>query len=255
LVVLNRRTFQYRARVKDDEAIRNRLQELAQQRRRFGAPRLHVLLRREGIIINHKRTERIYREAGLTLAKRRRFRKRTGVQREILQPATRINERWSMDFVADTLINGRRLKALTIVDDYTRESPGIEVDTSINGLRVTHVLDRIAVFRGYPQMLVMDNGTEFTGKALDEWAYRRGVQLHFIDPGKPVENCYIESFNGKFRDECLNEHWFTHMQHARDVIEEWRIDYNDVRPHSSLRDLTPTEFARDHRKETVLNTT
>ena len=255
MVVLNRRTFQYRARVKDDEAIRNRLQELAQQRRRFGAPRLHVLLRREGIIINHKRTERIYREAGLTLAKRRRFRKRTGVQREILQPATRINERWSMDFVADTLINGRRLKALTIVDDYTRESPGIEVDTSINGLRVTHVLDRIAVFRGYPQMLVMDNGTEFTGKALDEWAYRRGVQLHFIDPGKPVENCYIESFNGKFRDECLNEHWFTHMQHARDVIEEWRIDYNDVRPHSSLRDLTPTEFARDHRKETVLNTT
>jgi putative transposase len=254
-VVLNRRTFQYRARVKDDEAIRKRLQELAQQRRRFGSPRLQVLLRREGIIINHKKTERIYREAGLTLAKRRRFRKRTGVQREILQPATRMNERWSMDFVADTLINGRRLKVLTIVDDYTRESPGVEVDTSINGVRVTHVLDRIAVFRGYPKMIVTDNGTEFTGKALDEWAYRHGVQLHFIDPGKPVENCYIESFNGKFRDECLNEHWFIHMQHARDVIEEWRIDYNDVRPHSSLRDLTPSEFARDHHKETVLNST
>lgn len=216
---------------------------------------MHVLLRREGIIINHKKTERIYREAGLTLAKRRRFRKRTGMQREILQPATRMNERWSMDFVADTLTNGRRLKALTIVDDYTRESPGIEVDTSINGVRVTYVLDRIAVFRGYPKMLVVDNGPEFSGKALDEWAYRHGVRLHFIEPGKPIENCYIESFNGKFRDECLSEHWFMNIPHAKDVIEEWRIDYNDVRPHSSLKDLTPSEFARNHQEEMALHTT
>jgi putative transposase len=254
-MLLNRRTWQYRGRAKNDAAIRQRLEALAQQRRRFGAPRLHVLLRREGIRINHKRTERIYREAGLTLAKRRRFRKRTGAQRKVLQPTTRADERWSMDFVADNLTDGRRLKILTIVDDHTRENPGIEVDTSINGVRVTHVLDRIAVFRGYPKMIVVDNGPEFAGRALDEWAYRNKVELHFIEPGKPVENCYIESFNGKFRDECLNEHWFTRMELAREIIEAWRVDYNEVRPHSSLGNLTPAEFARNLRAEPVLYST
>ena len=191
----------------------------------------------------------------MTLAKRRRFRKRTGVQRAILEVATRMNQRWSMDFVADNLSDGRRLKVLTIVDDYTRESPGMEVDTSINGMRVTHVLDRLAVYRGYPEMLVTDNGPEFAGKALDEWAYRNNVRLHFIEPGKPIENCYIESFNGKFRDECLNEHWFMNMQHAREVIETWRQNYNEVRPHRSLGQLTPAEFSRNQRPEIVPNST
>ena len=187
------------------------------------------------------------------MAKRRRFRKRTGVQREVLQRVSRRNQRWSMDFVADNLTDGRRLKVLTIVDDYTRESPGLEVDTSINGVRVTRVLDRIAVSRGYPEMLVTDNGPEFAGKALDEWAYRHNVRLHFIEPGKPVENCYIESFNGKFRDECLSEHWFMHLQHAREVIETWRVDYNEVRPHRSIGNLTPSEFARTRAAEIASN--
>ena len=189
------------------------------------------------------------------MAKRRRFRKRTGAQRKVLQLTTWANERWSMDFVADNLTDGRRLKILTIVDDHTRESPGIEADTSINGVRVTHVLDRIAVFRGYPKMIVVDNGPEFAGRALDEWAYRNKVELHFIEPGKPVENCYIESFNGKFRDECLSEHWFMRMEHAREIIEAWRVDYNEVRPHSSLGNLTPAEFARNLRAQPVLYST
>jgi len=132
------------------------------------------------------------------------------------------------------------------VDDFSRECPAITVDTSINGRRVTQVLDRLVLQRGLPQTLVMDNGPEFAGRALDEWAYRNGVNLHFIDPGKPVQNSYIESFNGKFRDECLNEHWFISLDHARDVVETWRIDYNEVRPHSSLEEMTPAEYARCH---------
>jgi len=148
-----------------------------------------------------------------------------------------------MDFVADSLVDERRLKVLTIVDDYSRECPAIEVDTSLNGIRVIQILDRIAMSRGLPETIVVDNGPEFAGKALDEWAYRRGIHLHFIEPGKPVENCYVESFNGKFRDECLNEHWFLNIAHARQIVEDWRMDYNQVRPHSSLNNLTPKEFA------------
>jgi putative transposase len=201
-------------------------------------------LRRENIVINHKRTERIYKEAGLTLARRKKFKKRSGVQRQQLDRAMQMNQRWSMDFVADSLNDGRRLRILTIVDEYSRECPAIEVDTSINGQRVAYVLDRIANVRGYPKCIVVDNGPEFAGKVLDEWAYRRGVQLHFITPGKPVENCYVESFNGKLRNECLNENWFLNITEAREIIENWRIDYNEVRPHSSLGGMTPTEFAK-----------
>jgi putative transposase len=199
-------------------------------------------LKREGLVINHKRTERLYREEGLALRKKRRRKGAAGI-RVILPAATQVNERWSMDFVADSIITGRRFRALTIVDDYSRECPVIEVDTSITGKRVVIILDRLAETRGIPEAITIDNGPEFAGKSLDEWAYRRGVKLNFIRPGKPVENAYIESFNGRFRDECLNTNWFLSLKHARAVIEEWRKDYNEVRPHSSLKGSTPKEYA------------
>jgi len=159
------------------------------------------------------------------------------------------NQRWSMDFMLDALSDGRRLRVLTIVDDYSRKCQRIVVDTSINGVRVVRTLNEIAMIEGLPESITIDNGPEFIGKALDAWAYQRGVKLNFIRPGKPVENAYIESFNGRLRDECLNEHWFTGIDHARQAIEEWRIDYNRERPHSSLDNLTPEEFIRQEKEK------
>lgn len=193
--------------------------------------------------INHKRLWRIYRQEGLAVRRKRRKRAAMG-RRVVLAPAQEVNERWSMDFVGDSLADGRTFRTLNIVDDFSREAPAIVVDQSIPGERVVRELDALGAERGLPKMIVIDNGPEFAGKALDAWAYRNGVKLHFIRPGKPVENAYVESFNGKFRDECLNEHWFTSVPHARDVIEAWRQDYNEVRPHSSLGNLAPVEFAR-----------
>ena len=240
----------------DEEKIRARLRELASLRKRFGSPRLHVLLRREGLVVNHKRTERLYCLEGLSLRRRKRP-KRAGGVRVVLPQATRANQRWSMDFVHDRLENGRRMRMLTIVDDYSRECPAIEVDTSLPGLRVAQVLDRLAEFRGLPETITVDNGPEFAGMVLDAWAYRRGVQLRFIQPGKPVQNAYIESFNGKLRDECLNEHWFSNLDEAKRLIESWRKDYNTVRPHSALGDLSPEEFIRSKHtsQPTTQNTT
>ena len=154
----------------------------------------------------------------------------------------RPNQRWSMDFVTDTTVNGRRFRALAIIDDHSRECPAIEVDTSLGGVRVVGVLDRLAETRGLPESITVDNGPEFAGKAMDEWAYRRGVKLNFIHPGKPVENAFAESFNGRLRDECLNTNWLMSVRHAREIIENWRMDYNEVRPHSSLNGRTPKEF-------------
>ena len=243
LVGLWRSTQSYQSHRADETLIRHRLRELAEQRKRFGCPRLHLLLRREGLLVNHKRTERLYREEGLSLRRRKRPRRAAGV-RVIVPQAQRPNQRWSMDFVHDRLESGRRMRLLTIVDDYSRECPTIEVDTSLPGLRVTQVLDRLAEFRGLPELITVDNGPEFAGTTLDAWAYRQGVKLHFIQPGKPVQNAYIESFNGRLRDECLNEHWFSTLEEARHQIEAWRQDYNTVRPHSSLGGLTPDEFVR-----------
>jgi putative transposase len=217
------------------------MKELAEQRRKFGSVRLHILLKREGLVVNHKRTERIYREEGLSLRRRKRRRKACVTRLKPDRP-TQPNQKWSMDFVHDQLSNGRRLRCLTIVDDYTRECVAIEVDTSLNGQRVARVLDRLAYVRGLPEVITVDNGSEFTGKAMDKWAYKSNVKLDFITPGKPVENAYIESFNGKFREECLNDNWFWSISHARDIVEIWRIDYNKERPHSSLNNLTPDEF-------------
>jgi len=201
------------------------------------------MLRREGIAINHKRTERIYGEERLSL-RRKNKRKRVAALRLELPKPIRPNQIWGMDFVADAALNNRRIKAMPIVDVYTKKCHRIEVDTSINGVRVCRVLDEVGNQEGLPEVIMIDNGPEFASKALDEWAYRNVVKLQFIRPGKPVENAYIESFNGRFRDECLNEHWFINLGHARTLIEDWRIDYNQVRPHSSLGNLTPDEFIR-----------
>ena len=225
----------------NDSEVREMIRMLAQKRRRFGSPRIYLLLRREGLVINHKKVERIYREEGLSLRKRKR-KKMAAQIRVILPPAQRPNERWSMDFVSDSLVTGRRFRALTIVDDFSRECPAIEVDTSLGGARVVQVLERLAELRGLPGMITIDNGPEFTGRALDEWAYRRGVKLNFIRPGKPIENAFVESFNGRFRDECLNDNWLMSMKHARKVIEAWRKDYNESRPHGSLEGLSPKEY-------------
>ena len=191
---------------------------------------------------NHKRTERIYREEDLALRRKRRRKGAAGARVIVPQPE-RPNQRWSMDFVTDSMVTGRRFRALAIVDDFSRECPAIEVDTSLGGSRVVSVLERLNETRGLPEVITMDNGPEFAGKVLDEWAYRKGVKLNFIRPGKPIENAYAESFNGRFRDECLNTNWFMNLKQARDIIEDWRKDYNEVRPHSSLNDQTPREYA------------
>jgi putative transposase len=242
LVGMARTSCRYeRQRPGEEEKLKARLHTLAGERRRFGYRRLTVLLRREGWTVNHKRVYRLYRQEGLGV--RRRKRKRLGAgERQPLAIPVRPNERWSMDFVADALTDGRRFRSLNIVDDYNRECLAAEVDTSLTGARVVRVLERLRECRGLPQILVMDNGPEFAGQALDVWAYEQGVKLHFIEPGKPVQNAFIESFNGKMRDECLNEHWFTSLGEARETIEVWRRDYNEVRPHSSLGNRTPQEF-------------
>lgn len=227
--------------------LRQRLRELAGQRKRFGSPRLHIMLKREGLVVNHKRTERIYHEEGLALRKKRR-RKGAAGARATMPAAVRPNQNWSMDFVSDSIVTGRRFRALAIVDDYSRECPAIEVDTSLGGARVVSVLERLAETRGLPEAITLDNGPEFAGKALDEWAFRKGIKLNFIRPGKPIENAYAESFNGRLRDECLNTNWFLSLKQARDVIEDWRKDYNSIRPHSSLNGLAPDEFIATGRK-------
>lgn len=243
LIGISRSLYGYRSRRLADAELAERIGELAAQKRRYGYRRIHVLLRREGWAVNRKRTYRVYREAGLAV--RRRKRKRVGpFERRPLPKPTSLNVSWSMDFVADGLVGGRKLRCLTLVDDCSRECLAIEVDTSINGRRVVAVLERLADVRGLPDSITVDHGPEFEGQVLDAWAYQRGVTLNFIRPGKPVENAYIESFNGRFRDECLNEHWFLTLQHARGVIERWRIEYNTERPHGSLGDLTPEEYAR-----------
>ena len=193
-------------------------------------------------MVNHKRVQRIYREEGLSVCRRKRKRA-AGVRAQTWQPATAPDQRWSLDFVSDALSWGRKLRMLTVVDTYTRESLAIEVDTSLPGERVARVLERVIDERGArPEEIVMDNGPELTSRALDAWAYGHGVRLRFIEPGRPQQNGYIESFNGRLRDECLNQHWFLSLADARQTVEAWRQDYNTVRPHSSLRNMAPVQF-------------
>lgn len=248
LVGVSRSTTRYQAHSRVDEVVlRQRLCELAQERRRFGYRRLHVLLQREGHAVNHKRVERLYREAGLAV--RRRGRKRCiATPRGVVARPSGPNVQWSLDFVSDALAWGRRIRLLTVLDTFTREALAIEVDTSLPGERVVQVLARVVGERGAPRELVLDQGPELTSRVLDQWACTTGIGPRFITPGKPVENAFVESFNGRLRDECLNEHWFLSLADARQLVEAWRLDYNRARPHSALGYRTPTEIYGKHKQ-------
>lgn len=237
-------TWYYRSRARDASALRLRIRELAQARPRFGYTRIWILLRREGWRDNKKRVHRLYRLEGLQVRMRPRRRKRLSLHRGPVSVATRPDQHWSMDFVHDQLATGRTFRVLTVIDQWSRESVCLEANVALTGRSVVEALEQVAQHRPLPQSITVDHGTEFTSKALDAWAYQRGVQLDFIRPGKPVENALIESFNGRLRDECLNVHSFVSLAHAQAVIGQWGQDYNDRRPHGALGRLTPTEFAR-----------
>lgn len=246
VIQLRLATYFYQPRPRDDRAERQRILEIAATRIRYGAERIHVLLRREGWQINHKKTYRIYCEEGLNLRTKRPRRRVAAAHRELRPVVSSLNECWSMDFVADQLFNGRRIRALTVVDNYSRESLAITVDYALKAADVVATMQHIQALRGTPERIRVDNGSEFVSQALDLWAYEHGVTLDFSRPGKPTDNAFIESFNGSLRDECLNVHWFLSLDDAREKIENWRIDYNEFRPHSSLGDLTPSEFRLAH---------
>lgn len=230
--------------VKPDQApLRLRIHDLARTRVRYGYYRIYILLRREGWFVNHKRVYRLYREDGLSLRLKRPRRHVSAASRERQPPAAAPNQLWSMDFVSDALFDGRRLRALTVVDAHTREALAIDVDQGIKGEQVVEAMMRIAALRGAPKAIRVDNGPEFVSKALDRWAYENGVTLDFSRPGKPTDNAFVESFNGRLRDECLNAHWFLSLADARAKIEAWRRHYNESRPHTSLGWLTPNEYA------------
>jgi putative transposase len=231
-------------RLRSDEPVRARLKGLALERVRWGLPRLFELLRREGFRDNYKRVERIYRQAGLQISRRPR-KKLPARVRVPLERSNLPNQFWSMDFVSDALTDNRKFRCLNIVDDCTKESLAIHVARSIRSVNVVEVLEALAGERGYPVAIRVDNGPEFIALALDIWAFTHNVKLQFIEPGKPTQNAYIESFNGKFRDECLNANWFENLEQAKKEIERWRLDYNSMRPHSSINMKTPNEFAAE----------
>ena len=236
-----RSCYYYRNRADPQTELRVRLKDLAGTRVRYGYRRLHILLMREGWQINHKRVYRLYKQEGLSL--RLKTKKKRVSEARVPLPAPRgPNECWSMDFVVDRLSDGRQFRLLTLVDNFSRVSPAIEVDFSLTGKRVVAVLDRLKGSCGFPKVIKVDNGSEFISKAMDEWAHRNGVKLEFSRPGKPTDNAFIESFNGRLRQECLNQNWFTSLDDARRIIETWREDYNEIRPHSSLDHRTPSEF-------------
>jgi len=242
LVGLEPKTYRYVSRRSDDGLVRQRLKELALERRRFGYRRLHILLRREGVLVNRKKLYRLYREERLTVRKRGGRKRALGTRAPMAIPQG-ANQRWSLDFMSDALACSRKFRILTVVDDFSRECLALVADNSLSGIRVARELDRIVESRGVPRMIVSDNGTELTSHAMLGWQEKRGVEWHYIAPGKPAQNGFIESFNGRVRDECLNEHLFNSLPEARRIIEAWRIDYNTRRPHTSLNGLTPTEFA------------
>jgi putative transposase len=242
LIEITRRSFRHAPTPDRNRDLRQRLRALAEERRRWGCPMLYQVLRREGWRVNHKRLERLYREEGLSLRRRRR-RKRLSHLRVIRQAPVATNQVWALDFVHDRLMDGRGFRALAVLDEWSRESLAIEVDLSLTGERVKRVLERLSSARGLPAVIQSDNGPEFTGRVLDQWTFERGVKLQFIEPGKPIQNAFIESFNSRLREECLNEHVFVSLEDARRKIEQWRIEYNQERPHSSLGYLTPEEFA------------
>lgn len=241
LIGVHRSVARYPGKHQEPSELGQRLRELALEHRRYGYRRLWVRLRREGFIVKHKRVYRLYHQAGLLVRQRKRI---GGLTRCQMALPTRPNQRGSRDFLADGLVNGRRLRVLSLIDDFTRECLAIEVATSLPGAPVVQMLEQVSASRGRPESIRVDNGPEFSGKVLDAWAYAQGVCLQFIEPGKPVQNAYIESFNGKLRDECLNEHWFSSIAEARRLTEAWRQNYHGLRPHSALGNLAPTHYAQ-----------
>ena len=235
--------MRYAHRRSDDGDLRSRLREIAAERRRFGYRRLGIMLAREGLVMNHKKLLRLYREENLRV-RRRRGRKRAMGTRAPMTLPQGPNQRWSLDFVSDTLISSRRIRILAVVDDFTRECLALVVDTSLSGARVARELDAIIAVRGKPLMIVSDNGTELTSLAILRWTQDQRIEWHYIAPGKPQQNGYVESFNGRLRDECLNETLFVSLGYARSVLRLWRDDYNHVRPHSGIGGLTPADAAR-----------
>lgn len=245
-VGLSTSVYYYKS-IKDDRVLRHRICEIAAVRIRYGYQRIYILLRREGWHVNHKRVHRIYCEEGLNI-RHKRPRRRVAAAHRLLRPeVSKIDQCWSMDFVSDNLFNGRRIRALTIVDNFSRECMAIHVDKKISGSSVVQVLERLRLFEGRcPARIQVDNGPEFISKVLDKWAYENSVVLDFSRPGKPTDNALIESFNGSFRDECLNTNWFLSVDDAKAKVASWRRDYNSFRPHSSLSNLTPDQFRKKH---------
>lgn len=240
---VDRSSVRYRSTREPDVDLREAMKAVASERRRFGYRRIHVMLQRRGIMMNLKKLRRLYAEEKLQVRKRGGRKRALGTRRPMLVP-DRANRRWSLDFVSDSFTDGRRFRVLTVVDDHTRECLALVTDTSLSGRRVVRELDGIIARRGRPEVIVSDNGTEFTSMAILRWSQDRRIDWHYIAPGKPMQNGFIESFNGSFRDECLNETLFSSLQEARQRIATWKEDYNTTRPHSSLGNLTPDEFAR-----------
>jgi len=254
LVACPRSTAQYRLQKLDDSQLLEPMKQLVEENRRTGYRKLHFIPQRDhAIVVNHKRFYRVYRAAGLQVTKRKKRHVRY-VRGRVSPPVTRPNERWSMDFVHDSLASGRKVRLLNIIDDFTIECLRIEVDSSLPSRRVIAALERIIEERGFPETIKFDNGPEFSSLAMLRWGAERNVKLHFIEPGKPTQNGKVESFNACQRDELLNEHWFLTMDELRDEADRFRVRYNTHRPHGSLGYLTPAEFARRYR-ESVENTT
>lgn len=249
---LDRSTIRYRSRRPDDAVVRQRIRELASERRRFGYRRLHLLLKKEGVVMNQKRFRRLYRAEGLQVRKRNGRKRALGMRAPLAVPS-RPNERWSLDFVSESFTDGRRFRILAVVDDCTRECLALVADTSLSGARVARELDAVIARRGLPKTCLSDNGTELTSMAILTWSRSLGVDWHYIQPGKPQQNAFIESFNARLRDECLNETLFSTLAEARAVLARWRRDYNQVRPHSALANKTPEEFHAHHLALAVTN--
>lgn len=246
-------TYRYQSQKTEDSHLVERMKYWAEKRPRYGHPRIHEMVKRDGIKVNHKKTERLYYnvlDLGMRRKmKRKRYRCETRVPIEMPESPNLV---WSMDFVSDQLACGKRIRGLTVIDIFSRHNHTVEIDKSLSGVRVVQSLEKICAFEGYPKVITVDNGPEFICMALDRWAYKNAVKLKFSRPGKPTDNPYIESFNGRLRDEFLNTHWFMSLDHARKEAQEWRREYNEERPHSSLGQLTPTEFLEKFYKTNAL---
>jgi transposase InsO family protein len=242
--------FRYQPAADRNSALKERIIALAQRHRRYGAGMIYLKLRQAGEVVNHKRVDRLYAEAGLQVRRRKR-KKIPAADRHPLERPLAANQVWSMDFVFDRTAEGRVIKNLTIVDDATHEAVAIVPERAMGGLQLAHILDQLAQSRGLPKAIRTDNGKEFCSRAMLTWAHARGVQLFLIEPGKPNQNAYIESFNGRFRDECLNEHWFTSLRHAKVIIDTWCREYNEERPKKSLGGLTPAAYAKTLAQKSV----